>query len=169
MAAVRRTLTAIDPAIVLFDVRTLASQITDTTAYIRLGEYVYASMGLFGLVLSTIGLAGVTAYSVVRRRKEIGIRMALGAGSGQVLRLVLREGGILVLCGCGLGLLAGSAVSRLLAGFSSVLGPSFAAGTHDLRLLIGAPALLASVAMLACYLPARRSTRIDPLKALREE
>jgi ABC-type antimicrobial peptide transport system permease subunit len=169
MAEVRRKFAAIDPTIVLFDVRTLASQIADTMAYIHLGEYVYGTMGVFGLVLSTIGLAGVTAYSVARRRKEIGIRMALGARRGQVLRLVLREGGCLILSGCALGLLAASAVSRLLAGFNSFLGPSFTAGEHDLRLFIAAPALLASVAMLACYLPARRSTRIDPLKALREE
>jgi ABC-type antimicrobial peptide transport system permease subunit len=169
MAGVRRKLSEIDPAVVVFDVRTLSSQIADTMAYLHLGEYIYGSMGLFGLVLSTIGLAGVTAYSVARRRKEIGIRMALGARPGQVLGLVLREGGSLILSGCVLGWLAASAISRVVIGFSSILGPSFAAGAHDLRVFIGGPALLASLAMLACYLPARRSTRIDPLKTLREE
>ena len=77
--------------------------------------------------------------------------------------------GSLVIAGSALGLLGAFAVSRALAAFSSLFGPTFAAGAHDPLLIFGAPALLAALAMLACYLPARRSMRIDPLKALREE
>lgn len=169
MSSVREELAAIDPNIAIFNVHTLAGQLKDTMAYLRVSEFVYGGIGIFGLILSAIGLAGVTAYSVARRRREIGIRMALGARKGQVLRLVLREGGWLVAAGSVLGFLGAMAVSKGLAAFSSVLGPSFEAGAHDPRLLIGAPALLAALAMVACYIPARRSAKIDPLIALREE
>jgi len=169
MEGVRREMAAIDPNVVVFNVHTLAGQIDDTLSYIRLGEFFYGGIGVFGLILAAIGLAGVTAYSVARRRKEIGIRMALGARKGQVLWLVLREGGSLVIVGSLLGLLGAVAMSRLISAFSSLVGPAFVAGAHDPRLIIGAPVLLAALAMLACYIPARRSTRIDPLKALREE
>ncbi len=169
LEAVRKELAAIDPNLAVFNVHTLAGQVGYTLAYLRISQFVYGGIGAFGMVLAAIGLAGVTAYSVVRRRKEIGIRMALGARKGQVMRLVLREGGSLVMTGAILGWLGAMAFSRLLAAFSSILGPSFQAGAHDSRLLIGAPVLLAALAMFACYVPARKSTRIDPLLALREE
>jgi len=169
MEGVRKQLAAIDPNIVMFNVHTLSSDIADRLAFVRLGEFVYGAIGVFGLVLAAIGLAGVTAYSVARRRKEIGIRMALGARHGQVLGLVLREGGWLVMVGSVLGLLSAVALSRVFAAFSSLYGPAFGAGLHEPLLLIGAPLLLAGLAMAACYIPARRSARIDPLQALREE
>ena len=169
MGGVRQELAAIDPNVVLFNVHTLAGQIADQLAYLRIGQYIYGGIGAFGLILAAIGLAGVTAYSVTRRRREIGIRMALGARKGQVLRLVLREGGALIATGTVLGLMAGMGLSRLLVAFSSLLGGTFQAGASDPRLLFGAPLLLATLAMLACYFPARRSSKIDPLVALREE
>jgi ABC-type antimicrobial peptide transport system permease subunit len=153
----------------MFNVRTLADQIDQTTALLRLDTIFYGAIGSFGLILAAIGLAGVTAYSVARRRKEIGIRMALGARKGQVLRLVMREGGMLVIAGSVLGFLGAVGVSSALAAMSSVFGPLFAAEKHDPWLILGAPLLLAALAMLACYVPARRSTNIDPLVALREE
>ena len=99
----------------------------------------------------------------------MGSRMALGARKGQVLRLVLREGGELVLAGTVLGFVGAFGLSRLLSAASSLFGPSIAAGTHDPWLILGAPLLLAGLAMLACYVPARRSTKRDPLQALRQE
>jgi ABC-type antimicrobial peptide transport system permease subunit len=90
----------------MFNVRTLAEQIDQTTFVMHMVTIFYAAIGVFGLILSVIGLAGVTAYSVARRRKEIGIRMALGARHGQVLRLVMREGGALVIVGSVFGFLA---------------------------------------------------------------
>ena len=168
MEGVRKELAAIDPNVAVFRVHTLAGQIDDTRANTRRGEFVYGGIGAFGMVLAAIGLAGVTAYSVARRRKEIGIRMALGAHQGQVLRLVLREGGSLVAIGSVLGFLGAVALARVFSALSSLFGPAFRAGMSDPRLLIGAPLLLASLAMLACYIPARRSAAIDPLKALRE-
>jgi predicted permease len=169
MQGVRRELAALDPNVAIFRVHTLAGQIDDTLANVRMGEFVYGGIGTFGMVLAAIGLAGVTAYSVARRRKEIGIRMALGAGKGQVLRLVLREGGTLVIVGSVLGFLGAVALSRVFSAMSSMFAPAFRAGMSDPRLLLGAPLLLAALAMLACYIPARRSAAIDPLRALREE
>ena len=169
MESVRREMARIDPNVVLFNVRTLAGQISDTLAYLKISQFVYGGIGAFGLILAAIGLAGVTAYSIARRRKEIGIRMALGARKDQVLRLVMREGGSLVIVGSLVGLLGATALARALSAFSSILGPSFTAGTRDPRLLVGAPLLLAALAMLACYVPARKSAKVDPLIALREE
>jgi ABC-type antimicrobial peptide transport system permease subunit len=93
----------------------------------------------------------------------------LGARKGQVLRLVLREGGSLVLAGSVLGLLGAMALSRALVALSSQFAPAIQASAHDPRLIIGAPVLLSALAMLACYIPARRSAKIDPLIALRDE
>ena len=120
------------------------------------------------LGLSAIGLAGVTAYSVAQRRREIGIRMALGARKAQVLRLVLREGAALVCIGTVLGFLGAFGLAKLLSALTKVIFDVLNVGTNDPRLLIGAPLLLASLALLACYIPARRAAKIDPLNALRE-
>ncbi len=169
MAGVRRELAAIDPNLAIFNVRTLAHEVEQTSALVRVNTFLYGAIGTFGMVLAAIGLAGVTAYSVARRNREIGIRMALGASKGQVLRLVLGEGGGLVLAGTLLGFIGAFGVSQFLSAASSLFGPSITAGIHDLRLIFGAPLLLAGLAMLACYVPARRSTKIDPLIALRQE
>jgi putative ABC transport system permease protein len=109
----------------------------------------------------------VTGYSVAQRSKEIGIRMALGARPGQVLRLVMKEGAMLVTVGSVLGFLGAWGVGRMLAAISPEMGASL----HEKQplLMIGAPLLLAGLAMLACYFPARKSTSVDPLRALRQE
>ncbi len=169
LAGIRREIAAIDPNLSVFDVQPLRQQLDQMDAFVRVGAGIYGSLGVFGLILASIGLAGVTSYSVARRRKEIGIRVALGARAGQVLGLVLREGGGLILVGTAVGFAGAFAVSRALASLTAVLGTVFTSGTGDPRLLVGAPLLLAAVALLACYVPARRSIRIDPLTALREE
>jgi predicted permease len=169
LSGIRNTIASIDPNLSLFDVQTLS-------AYLEFSRYVmwsalrtYGGIGAFGLVLSAIGLAGVTAYSVAQRRREIGIRMALGARKGQVLRLVLREGTALITVGTVLGFLGAYAMARSLSALTSQFADAFTIGTNDPRLLVGAPLLLAALAMLACYVPARKSTQIDPMKALREQ
>ena len=124
---------------------------------------------MFGLVLAAIGLAGVTAYAVAQRRREIGIRMALGARKGEVLRLVLREGTALIAAGTILGFLGAFTMSKILSAMTSEFADAFETGTNDPRLLIGAPVLLAGLALLACYVPARTAARIEPLNALRQE
>jgi len=169
LRGIRREIAFIDPNLAVFDVRTLAEYLEMSRSFLRLALDTYGGMGVFGLILAAIGLAGVTAYAVARRRKEIGIRMALGARQVQVLRLVLREGAALVTVGTVLGFLGAIAMVKILSSLTSIFVDSFKVATNDPRLLVGAPLLLASLAMLACYLPARRSAKIDPLQALREE
>jgi predicted permease len=169
LGGIRREIASMDPNLNVFDVRTLAEHLELSRAYMRLALDTYGGIGVFGLVLAAIGLAGVTAYAVARRRKEIGIRMALGARKAQVLRLVLREGAALVIVGSALGFLGAMAIVKVLSSLTSMFADSFNVSVSDPLLVVGAPALLGALAMIACYLPARKSAKIDPLKTLREE
>jgi len=166
---VRSVIAKVDPNLNLFEVQTLNDYLERSRYVMWSSIRTYGGIGLFGLVLSAIGLAGVTAYSVVQRRREIGIRMALGARKGQVLGLVLREGAALIAVGSLLGLLGAFALARTLSALTSEFADAFKIGTNDPRLLVGAPVLLAGLALLACYVPARTAVKIDPLKALRQE
>jgi putative ABC transport system permease protein len=129
----------------------------------RLITQVVAAAGLFGLLLAITGLYGVIAYSVSRRTREIGIRMAIGANPGSVARLVLRQGMLLTSIGGAIGLalslLASQVLGSLLVGVSA----------RDPSVYLSVPVLLAVISLLACYIPARRAARIDPLLALRQE
>ncbi|HKC53900.1 MAG TPA: FtsX-like permease family protein, partial [Burkholderiales bacterium] len=111
---------------------------------------------------ASIGLYGIMAYAVNQRRREIGIRMVLGAGQSSVLSLILRQGMTLVISGVGLGLILSVLLGRALSKFLYGVGPG------DLPSLAGASLVLPFVAMVACYLPARRASHLDPLVALRE-
>jgi putative ABC transport system permease protein len=125
-----------------------------------------ALLGLFGalaLILASIGIYGVLAYSVAQRTSEIGLRMALGAQPHQVLRLVLRQGMLLALVGAIVGVLVALPVARLASGLL------YGVNATDPLTYAAITLLLMGVALLACYLPARRATRIDPLVALRVE
>jgi ABC-type antimicrobial peptide transport system permease subunit len=153
----------------VFHVETLGAYLDRSRSALHYSMQTYGGIGVFGLVLAAIGLAGVTAYAVAQRRKEIGIRTALGATKSQVLRLVLREGAALVSLGTILGFLGAIAMAKIVSAFANMLVDALKFGMNDPLLLAGAPLLLAAVAMLACYMPARRATEIDPLKALREE
>jgi ABC-type antimicrobial peptide transport system permease subunit len=121
------------------------------------------------LILASVGLAGVTAYSVTQRRREIGIRVALGAQRSDVLGLVMCEGAILILIGAAIGVAAGGAGLRLLSAGLSAVARTAGTSMSDPALLVGPPLLLAAVALIACYLPARKSLRIDPAVSLRED
>jgi ABC-type antimicrobial peptide transport system permease subunit len=167
--AVRDVLSSLDPKLVPFHVESLSDQLAISRREIRSAMRTYGGIGGFGLILSAIGLAGITAYSVVQRKREIGIRMAVGANKGQVLRLVLREGIALITVGTAMGFAGAVLVSKALSAATSVIADALAMGTNDPRLLIGAPVLLAALALVACYIPARAVLRIDPLKALRTE
>jgi len=169
LSGIRNEIASIDPNLNLFHVETLSNYLERSRASTRFAVRTYGGIGVFGLVLAAIGLAGVTAYSVAQRRKEIAIRTAIGASRAQVLRLVLREGTALVSAGTVLGFLGAMGLAKVLSALTSIFVEALRVGTGDLRLLVGAPVLLAAVTMLACYVPARRSARIDPLKALREE
>jgi putative ABC transport system permease protein len=110
-----------------------------------------------------IGLYGVRAYTVARRTREIGIRMALGADASDALRMILREGLMLTGIGVCVGLALSLGVGRLLA------SQLYKVNTVDAPVFLTAPLLLAAVSLLACYLPARRAARVDPMVALRDE
>jgi hypothetical protein len=169
MVGVREELAAVDSRLTIFNARSLHESVEQLNGLVRLSSLFYMGLGVFGLILASMGLAGVTAYAVVRRRKEIGIRMALGARSAQVLRLVLKEGASLVGAGSVLGFAGAYGANRVLTATADVLAKAFGSSAGNPVLLIGVPLLLAALAMAACYVPARRSTRIDPMVALREE
>ena len=130
-------------------------------------ERVFARLAsLFGglaLVLACIGLYGTMAYTVARRTGEIGIRMAIGARPADILSMVLRESVRLVLMGSGVGLVAALAATRAIRSHLYGLTP------HDPYVLTGAAAILVAVTMVAACIPARRASRVDPLRALRNE
>jgi macrolide transport system ATP-binding/permease protein len=169
LTGIRNEIAFLDPNLHPFDVQTLSSYLDRSRAALRFSLQTYGGIGLFGMVLAAIGLAGVTAYAVAQRRKEIAIRTALGASKAQVLRLVLREGAALVGIGTVVGFLGAVGMAKIMSALAEMVVDALKFGTNDPRLLIGAPLLLAAVGMLACYVPARRSAQIDPLKALREE
>jgi predicted permease len=169
LSGIRNEIALTDPSLNLFHVQTLNEYLDRSRSATRFTVQTYGGIGVFGLVLAAIGLAGITAYAVAQRRKEIAIRTALGASRAQVLSLVLREGAALVSVGTVLGFLGAIAMAKILSALTNIFVEALSVGTDDLRLLVGAPFLLAAVAMLACYVPARRAANIDPLRALREE
>ncbi len=124
---------------------------------------VVTAIGSLGLLLAVTGLYSVIAYSVSRRTREIGIRMAIGADSGNVARLVLRQGLTMTAIGAAIGLALALVASKLLASLLAGISP------RDPLIYVLAPALLAAISLLACYIPARRAARVDPLVALRHE
>jgi putative ABC transport system permease protein len=134
-----------------------ALSLAETAAYIA------ATFGTVALLLSLLGLYGVISYSVAQRTREVGIRMALGARSGDVLRLVLRQAWWLSAFGVAAGTLLGFALARVVA---SML---YEISAHDPRVFIITPLVLIAATLLAASVPAWRATRVDPLRALRYE
>ncbi len=162
-ASVRREVNTLDPDIPIADVSTMERNISASLAPRRLTMTLLGIFGALALTLASVGLYGVMALSVTQRTRELGIRLALGAARSHVFALVLRQGMLLVGVGLGLGLLgalgAGRALQTLL----------FGVGALDAAALATAMGGLAFVALLACCLPARRATRVDPIVALRDE
>ncbi|PYS88843.1 MAG: permease [Acidobacteria bacterium] len=163
IATLRREVHALEPNLPLTTVRPMTELLSLSLFPARMGAVLLGGFGLLALILASVGLYGVMAYSVSRRTREIGIRMALGAQSGDVLRLVLREAMTLVAVGILLGLIAAFAVTRLLAGFLYGISPT------DPWAFIGIVILLAAVALIASLVPARRAAKIDPMVAFRYE
>src|SRR6266581_689540 len=162
LAAVQSEIRTFDPGLPVDDIRTGTKVIDQALWGAKIGVGLLGVFGLLALSLASVGLYGIMAYSVSQRRREIGVRMALGASEGSVSLLVLRQGMTVVLSGVALGeglaVLVGRALSRFLYG---VAGSDFLSlGAASLLLLV--------VAFLACYLPARSASRVDPLVALHE-
>ena len=158
--ALRRELRAIDPGLPLYQVRTMEEVVG---ARLATGRLVGALLGFFGtgaLVLAAIGIYGVISYTVVRRTREIGVRIALGAQQGDVVRMVVGSGGRLALVGVAIGLAGAFALSRLIAGLLYGVKP------WDPATFLVVPVVLGAVALFAAWLPARRAARTDPALAL---
>ncbi len=162
-AASFEDLAALDPDLALSDVRTMDQRIADATARPRISTVVLVSFAIVALLLAAIGIYGVISYGVAQRTRELGIRLALGAASGSVLGLVLRQGMVPVGAGIATGVVAAWAGTRLLR---SLL---FQTGATDAITFVAVALFLAGTALAACYLPARRAARSDPMAALRAD
>lgn len=161
--SVRSTVQALGPTVPLLNVRTVSQVLVQSLTAARLGAELLGGFGLLALVLAAIGTYGVMSYSVSQRAQEVGIRMSLGAQPRDVLRLILANGMAMVCA----GVVAGLVISTLLAqSMSSLL---YGIGAFDAPSFLITAALLVGVALVACYLPARRAMRVDPIIALRYE
>ena len=160
---IRREVLKMDPNLPVFDAKTMDEHMRLSMLPLKAGAWVAGSFALLALTLAGLGIYGVMAYSVSQRTREIGIRMALGATSGNVLAVVLKQGARLALIGLGVGLAGSFALTRLM---SSVLYGVSATDVVTFSLVSG---LLAAVILAACYIPARRASRVDPMIALRYE
>ena len=163
ITAIRHEVQTMDKNLPVFDVKTLTQQVGESLFQERLVATLTSFFGLLALLLASIGLYGIMSHAVVRRTNEIGIRMALGALSGDVLWLVLWETLLLVLIGVGIGLPVALVATRLISSQLFGLTP------NDPLTLTIATLLLLAVGAVAGYLPARRASRVDPMVALRCE
>ena len=162
-SAVVRELQSVDKDQPASDIRTLEQLAGEPLAQQRMVMALLGAFAGLALVLSALGIYGVLTYSVARRTREIGVRLALGAQPVSLLRLVIGDGGRLVSIGILAGVAAGLLLTRLLAGLLYGVGPS------DLATFVAGALVLASVSLLACYIPARRAMRVDPIEVLRQE
>ena len=163
VSAVRSVVARADKNLPLFQVRTQTEQIEDTLSQESMMAKISSFFALLALALACIGLYGLLAYEVVRRTREIGIRMALGARPRDVLKLVVRQGITLAVAGSVIGIGAAIGVTRFM---DSML---FGVHANDPLTMIAVAVLLGLVALAACFIPARRATRVDPMVALRYE
>jgi predicted permease len=161
----RRTVRDLDPSIPILSLRTFAQHLDSNLDLwlVRAGGALFSIFGGLALGLAVVGLYGVKAYSVARRTREIGIRMALGAQTGEVLRMIMREGSIMLVSGVGIGLLLAVATAKIVSGLL------YGVGALDPVAFVVAPAVLSVAAVIAMWLPARRATRVNPVQALHAE
>ncbi len=165
MSDLQRAMRQMNQEQVVYGAQTMTQIIADSLAARRFSMILLGLFAGLALLLASVGMYGVISYLVSQRTQEIGIRMALGADRGQVLRWVLKQGGKLALIGVGVGLAAALALTQVMAHSSMIYGVR----AYDPWTLIGVTALLVSVALAACYVPARRAMYIDPMHALRAE
>jgi len=161
----RRAVRDVDPSIPIISLRTFAQHLDSNLDLwlVRAGAALFSIFGGLALSLAVVGLYGVKAYSVARRTREIGIRMALGAQAGAVLRMIMGEGSIMLASGLVLGLLLAVATAKILNGIL------YEVSALDPVAFTAAPLLLAIAALIATWLPARRATQVNPIEALRTE
>jgi ABC-type antimicrobial peptide transport system permease subunit len=164
-SSIRELVREFDRDLPLYDVKTMVSHLRDGGAFlfVRLGAELAGTFGFLGLVLAVVGIYGVISYSVSQRRHEIGIRMALGAQTTDVLRLVIGQGVALTAVGVAIGLSAAFVLTRLM---TSLL---YGVSATDAQTFVVVPVLLTGVALAASFVPARRAAKVDPMAALRCE
>jgi putative ABC transport system permease protein len=162
-AAVRAEISALDPQVPISEVATMDDVVSASVANQRFGAFLFFLFGAVALVLTAVGIYGVISYGVAQRTHEIGIRLALGAGRREVLRLIVGETMRPALLGAALGLCAAFALTRLLTRLLYNVKPT------DPPVFVAVLLLLIAVAWIASYIPARRATRVDPMIALRYE
>ena len=160
---IQNTVLELDPNQPIHEIRTMERMVDSALAGRRLQMLLLVIFGGIALTLAAIGIYGVMAYSVGRRTREIGVRMALGAQVGDVLRLVLNQGMKLALAGLCVGVVIAFVLTRLMGTLLFEVTPS------DPVTFSAVIVLLAIVALIACFLPARRAARVDPMVALRYE
>jgi predicted permease len=161
--ALRSLVSSKDKDLPLRDVKTLDQYVSGSISAPRFETLLLGTFAALALVLTTIGLYGVISYSVAQRTREIGIRIALGAQRGSISRMVVLEGGLLIVIGVGTGLMASLFAVRLIRNLL------YGIGATDPATFLGVALLIAGVALAACYIPARRAMRVDPIVALRYE
>ena len=162
-SSVREVVKQMDKDQYVATIQPMTNLVADSVARRRFNTMLTGLFAVVALLLAAVGIFGVLSYSVAQRTQEIGLRVALGAQTGDVLRLVLGQGARLILLGLAIGLAASFAITRVLAGMLFGVTPT------DPLTFVAVSLLLASVALLACYIPARRATKVDPLVALRYE
>jgi putative ABC transport system permease protein len=159
----REQVHALDRDLPVFGERTMAQVAAESVSRRRFAMQLVGLFGILALMLAAVGIYGVIAYSVTQKTREIGIRVALGASRREILRWVIKQGMVLTLAGVVIGLVGAVALTRLLRSLLFGVGPT------DLVTYGVLAILLTIVALLACYIPARRATKVDPLVALRYE
>jgi putative ABC transport system permease protein len=163
IGAIRNDVRALDRELPIDKVKTLDQFLAESVAQPRFNTLLLTLFACVALILTAVGLYGVMAYSVTQRTREIGVRVALGAQTGDVLRLVVGQGMKLTLLGAALGLVLALALTRVMKSLLFGVSP-----TDPLTFALITTALIL-VALTACFIPARRATRIDPMTALRAE
>ena len=165
MIRLRQTIQTLDPDMPIGDLQTMTRSLSGAHGFLifRIGAMQAGALGILGLALAVVGVYGVVSYGAVQRTREIGLRMALGATPRDILRIILGHGVWMVVSGIIVGLAGAAALTRLLERFLLLVSPS------DPVTFMVVTLLLTMVALWACYLPARRATRVQPLVALRHE
>jgi ABC-type antimicrobial peptide transport system permease subunit len=162
-ASVRQAVASVNQDIPLYWADTYENQIAQQVWFVRVFGTMFMIFGFVALFLASVGLYAVMSFSVSRRIREVGIRMALGARAADVVRMIFRQGLVQLVVGMSLGLLFATGMGQLLKAILFQVQP------RDPSIFVGVAAVLTLVGMIACLVPARRATRVDPLVALRSE
>jgi len=162
-SVVRAAVAGLDPELPIGEVRTIEQILSESTGQPRFRSFLIGSFALLALLLASVGVYGLISFTVTQRVPEIGVRLALGADPWQVFSLVLGQGLRLAVIGIAVGLVTAAVAARLVSGLL------FATSTTDPLIYASLAVLLLTMAALACYVPARRAMRVDPMTALRSE